>query len=188
MGTAVSTRGSRCLLEKSEGIGLLRNVAATLDGYPNMTYFGFLGIFLLIPIGLLLFLILWDLNQGRAIPAALRAWPPAAAIALHVIIAVLYMTIWDNYLVAIRVWWYDPAWVTGVIIAYVPIEEYTFFILQPILAGVWLLFFLLTNTLVTFGIILVLAQASHERIRELGNRLRSRAPVTYKQSFDRTSS
>ena len=286
-----------------------------------MTYLGFLGIYLLIPIGLLLILILWDRNQGREIPVALRAWPPAAAIFLHVIIAVLYTTIWDNYLVATRVWWYDPALVTGVTIAYVPIEEYTFFILQPILAGVWLLFllqrmrlpaaqtqeqglndaatsrgvwlrfvtvviataiwlgsivllasgwqpgiymglelvwaippialqlafgadilwyyrrlvalviipltlylsaadavainfgiwtinpqksidlllggilpfeellfFLLTNTLVTFGIVLVLAQASHERIRELRNRLRSRAPVTNKKSLDRTGS
>jgi len=266
-------------------------------------------------------LILWDRNQGREIPAALYAWPPAASIFLHVIIAILYTTIWDNYLFATRVWWYDPALVTGVTIAYVPIEEYTFFILQPILAGLWLLlllqrmhlpaaqtqepglagvstsrgvwlrfgvvviattiwlgsimllasgwqpgiymglelvwaippialqlafgadilwryrrlvtltiipltlylstadaiainsgiwtinpqksidfllggilpieeflFFLLTNTLVTFGIILVLAQASHERIREMRNRLRSAGPVTNKQSCDRTAS
>ena len=286
-----------------------------------MTYLGFLVIFLLIPIGLLIILILWDRNQDREIPAALYAWPPAAAIFLHVVIAVLYTTIWDNYLVATQVWWYDPALVTGVTIAYVPIEEYTFFILQPILAGLWLLlllqrmhlpaaqtqepglagvstsrgvwlrfgvvviattiwlgsimllasgwqpgiymglelvwaippialqlafgadilwryrrlvtltiipltlylstadaiainsgiwtinpqksidfllggilpieeflFFLLTNTLVTFGIILVLAQASHERIREMRNRLRSAGPVTNKQSCDRTAS
>ena len=286
-----------------------------------MTYLGFLVIFLLIPIGLLIILILWDRNQGREIPAALYAWPPAAAIFLHVVIAVLYTTIWDNYLVATRVWWYEPALVTGATIAYVPIEEYTFFILQPILAGLWLLlllqrmhlpaaqtqepglasvstsrgvwlrfgvvviattiwlgsimllasgwqpgiymglelvwaippialqlafgadilwryrrlvaltiipltlylstadaiainsgiwtinpqksidfllggilpieeflFFLLTNTLVTFGIILVLAQASHERIREMRNRLRSAGPVTNKQSCDRTGS
>ena len=286
-----------------------------------MTYLGFLVIFLLIPIGLLIILILWDRKQDREIPAALYAWPPAAAIFLHVVIAVLYTTIWDNYLVATQVWWYDPALVTGVTIAYVPIEEYTFFILQPILAGLWLLlllqrmhlpaaqtqepglagvstsrgvwlrfgvvviaitiwlssimllasgwqsgiymglelvwaippialqlafgadilwryrrlvalaiipltlylssadaiainsgiwtinpqksidfllggilpieeflFFLMTYTLVTFGIILVLAQASRERIREMRNRLRSAGPVTNKQSCDRTAS
>jgi putative membrane protein len=72
----------------------------------------------------------------------MHAWSPAAAILLHVVIALLYTTIWDNYLVATRVWWYDPALVTGLTIAYVPIEEYTFFILQPILAGLWLLFLL----------------------------------------------
>ena len=96
----------------------------------------------MIPIGALLVAALWDRARGREIPAVMRAWSPAAAIALHVVIALLYTTIWDNYLVATRVWWYDPALVTGLTIAYVPIEEYTFFILQPILAGLWLLFLL----------------------------------------------
>ncbi|MFN2143223.1 MAG: lycopene cyclase domain-containing protein [Candidatus Promineifilaceae bacterium] len=107
-----------------------------------MSYFNFLTIFLLIPIAILLGLAWWDRARGRQIPAAMRALAPAAAIALHVVIALLYTTIWDNYLVATRVWWYDPALVTGLTIAYVPIEEYTFFILQPILAGLWLLFLL----------------------------------------------
>jgi lycopene cyclase domain-containing protein len=107
-----------------------------------MTYFDFLAIFLLIPIGLLLVIAWRDRARGHEIPAAMRAWSPAAAIALHVLIALLYTTIWDNYLVATRVWWYDPALVTGLTIAYVPIEEYTFFILQPILAGLWLVFLL----------------------------------------------
>jgi lycopene cyclase domain-containing protein len=56
----------------------------------------------------------------------------------HAIIAVIYTTPWDNYLVATRVWWYNPDLVTGVVIWYVPIEEYTFFILQPLLTGAWL--------------------------------------------------
>ena len=107
-----------------------------------MTYFNFLEFFLLIPIGFLLGAAIWDRKRGRDIPVALRAWSPAAAIILHVVIALVYTTIWDNYLVATRVWWYDPALVTGLTIAYVPIEEYTFFILQPILAGLWLLFLL----------------------------------------------
>lgn len=107
-----------------------------------MTYFGFLGLFLMIPIGVLLAVALWDRARGREIPAAMRAWPPAAAIILHAVIALLYTTLWDNYLVATRVWWYDPALVTGITIAYVPIEEYTFFVVQPILAGLWLLFLL----------------------------------------------
>ncbi len=107
-----------------------------------MTYFVFLGLFLLIPIGVLLVVGLWDRARGRVIPPAMRAWSPAAAISLHLVIALLYTTIWDNYLVATRVWWYDPALVMGLTIAYVPIEEYTFFMLQPILAGLWLLFLL----------------------------------------------
>ncbi|MFN2135122.1 MAG: lycopene cyclase domain-containing protein [Candidatus Promineifilaceae bacterium] len=105
-----------------------------------MTYFGFLAIFLFMPIALLLVVALWDRARGRAIPAELHAWAPAAAIALHVVIALTYTTIWDNYLVATRVWWYDPALVTGITIAYVPVEEYTFFVVQPILAGLWIVF------------------------------------------------
>ena len=107
-----------------------------------MTYFGFLLIFLVIPILILLSVALWDHQHGREAPPALSSWPMWAAIGLHVLIAVIYTTPWDNYLVATRVWWYDPALVTGYIIGWVPIEEYTFFVLQPILAGLWLWFLL----------------------------------------------
>jgi len=54
-------------------------------------------------------------------------------------LSVLYTTPWDNYLVATRVWYYDPALVLNAIIGYVPIEEYTFFILQTILTGLFTL-------------------------------------------------
>jgi lycopene cyclase domain-containing protein len=56
------------------------------------------------------------------------------------LIAVIYTTPWDNYLVATRVWWYDPELVTGLTLGWVPIEEYTFFVVQPILGGLWLWF------------------------------------------------
>ncbi|MFO7585721.1 MAG: lycopene cyclase domain-containing protein, partial [Anaerolineales bacterium] len=46
-------------------------------------------------------------------------------------------TPWDNYLVATGVWYYNPALVTGIVIGYVPIEEYTFFIVETILVGLW---------------------------------------------------
>ncbi len=105
-----------------------------------MTYFGFLLVFLLLPILILLGVIMWDRRQGRERPASLRNWPAWLAIVLHVIIALVYTTPWDNYLVATSVWWYDPALVTNITIWWVPIEEYTFFILQPILGGLWLLF------------------------------------------------
>jgi lycopene cyclase domain-containing protein len=105
-----------------------------------MTYFGFLGIFLVIPITILAVMGWVDKRNGRTLPPQLRNWPPYAAIALHVVIAVIYTTPWDNYLVATRVWWYDPELVTGIVIGWVPIEEYTFFVLQPIMAGLWLLF------------------------------------------------
>ncbi len=102
-----------------------------------MTYFGFLLRFLVIPIILFLIITWWDnknnkpphgFNNGRAV------W---IAILVHVILAVVYTTPWDNYLVATGVWYYNPALVTGVVFGYVPIEEYTFFILETILSGLW---------------------------------------------------
>ena len=103
-----------------------------------MTYFGFLAWFLLLPIVGLLGVAVLDRRRGRQGPPALSATPLWLAIALHVIIALAYTTPWDNYLVATGVWWYNPALVTGVTLGWVPIEEYTFFVLQPILAGLWL--------------------------------------------------
>jgi len=103
-----------------------------------MTYFGFLFIFLIIPIAIL-FVVAWsDKRQGRKTAVSLQNFPVWAAIGLHVLIALLYTTPWDNYLVATSVWWYDPALVTGITIGWVPIEEYSFFILQPILVGLWI--------------------------------------------------
>lgn len=105
-----------------------------------MTYFGFLAVFLIIPISLLAMIAVYDRRHGRALPAFLHHWPPRAAIGLHILLALVYTTPWDNYLVATHIWWYDPQLVTGLTIGWVPIEEYTFFVLQPLLGGLWLLF------------------------------------------------
>lgn len=105
-----------------------------------MTYFGFLLIFLGIPITFFLLVTFVDETRGRELPTVFQNWPLWAAILLHVVIAVAYTTLWDNYLVATRVWWYDPELVTGFTIGYVPIEEYTFFVVQPLLGGLWLQF------------------------------------------------
>lgn len=49
-------------------------------------------------------------------------------------IALLYTTPWDNYLVWRGVWFYGADRVVGTI-GFVPVEEYLFFVLQPLLAG-----------------------------------------------------
>jgi len=103
-----------------------------------MTYFGFLLRFLVIPIVILLGVTYWNQRRGRKRAQVLSSTPAWVAIAIHVLIALVYTTPWDNYLVATGVWWYDPALVTGIVIGWVPIEEYTFFVLQPILVGLWL--------------------------------------------------
>ena len=107
-----------------------------------MTYFGFLGLFLAIPIVILLGLTWRDARLGRQIPRRFASYPPYAILALHLAMALVYTTPWDNYLVATSVWWYDQAKVTGIVFGYVPIEEYTFFLVQPIMTGLWLLFWL----------------------------------------------
>ena len=48
---------------------------------------------------------------------------------LLALLAVVYTTPWDNYLIYKNVWWYGPDQVLGTI-GYVPIEEYFFFIIQ----------------------------------------------------------
>lgn len=103
-----------------------------------MTYFGFLGLFVGIPILLLAGLAIRDHQRGSRPIHALSNLPVWVAIVLHSLIALVYTTPWDNYLVATSVWWYDPALVSGLVIGYVPIEEYTFFVVQPILTGLWI--------------------------------------------------
>jgi lycopene beta-cyclase len=50
------------------------------------------------------------------------------------VIAFVYTTPWDNYLVYRGIWWYGADRVVGTV-GYVPIEEYMFFLLQPVLTG-----------------------------------------------------
>lgn len=102
-----------------------------------MTYFGFLALFVGIPL-IFLAVLNWRARH-QPLPAKLSAFQPLSVIFLHIVLAVLYTTPWDNYLVATKVWWYDPAMVTGLTIGWVPIEEYTFFILQTLLTGFWLI-------------------------------------------------
>lgn len=104
-----------------------------------MTYFGFLARFLIPPILILAMLTWRDHRRGRRLPDGLDAWPAWIVVIVHVVVAVIYTTPWDNYLVATRVWWYEPALVSGLILGWVPVEEYLFFVLQTVLASLWLL-------------------------------------------------
>ncbi len=99
-----------------------------------MTYFGFLLRFLVIPILLLLWLY-WRVKDRSLIGFnSAKLWQ---GILIHIVLAVTYTTPWDNYLVATGVWYYDPNLVTGIVFGYVPLEEYTFFVLETILVGLW---------------------------------------------------
>jgi lycopene cyclase domain-containing protein len=102
-----------------------------------MTYFGFLLRFLFIPIIIFLAITLWDNRNGKQISGFRNGKAIWTAIGIHVLLAMVYTTPWDNYLVATGVWYYNPELVTGVVIGYVPIEEYTFFVVETILSGLW---------------------------------------------------
>ena len=102
-----------------------------------MTYFGFLLRFLLIPILIFLIVTYWDNRNNRHINGFRNGRAVWTAIGVHILLAVLYTTPWDNYLVATGVWYYNPELVTGIVLGYVPIEEYTFFVVETILAGLW---------------------------------------------------
>jgi lycopene beta-cyclase len=102
-----------------------------------MTYFGFLLRFVILPSLVLLAIAWWDDRRGKPLNGFRNGRAVWRAIGIHVLLAVLYTTPWDNYLVATRVWYYNPELVTGPVIGYVPIEEYTFFVVETILAGLW---------------------------------------------------
>jgi lycopene cyclase domain-containing protein len=104
-----------------------------------MTYFGFLLRFVILPILVMLIITWLDSRKNR--PAAGFDIPRFPLIlAVHVLLALVYTTPWDNYLVATGVWYYNPELVTGIVFGYVPIEEYTFFIVETIFSGLWWLF------------------------------------------------
>lgn len=103
-----------------------------------MKYFGFLTRFVVVPLLILRFLIWRDRKRGKDLPQHLQSWPEDAVLLAHVLTAVTYTTPWDNYLVASKVWWYDPDLVTGKTIGWVPIEEYSFFVLQTLMTGSWM--------------------------------------------------
>lgn len=102
-----------------------------------MTYFGFLFRFLFIPIFIFLVITWWDNKNNKPTPGFINSRAVWIAILVHVVLAVTYTTPWDNYLVATGVWFYNPKLVTGIVLGYVPIEEYTFFVVETILSGLW---------------------------------------------------
>ena len=94
-----------------------------------MTYLEFLIIFVSLPllVSLCAKKLLTKANKSEHLPIALMA-----------LVALVYTTPWDNYLIMRGVWTYPTGGVVGVL-GYVPIEEYFFMVLQATLAGVlWL--------------------------------------------------
>lgn len=98
-----------------------------------MTYLNFLLIFIGLPMIPLVYL------------AKINSHPDKNYIFKGILVlcglAFFYTTPWDNYILSQKVWWYGPDRVIGTI-GYVPIEEYTFFLVQTVFSGLWTLFIL----------------------------------------------
>ena len=104
-----------------------------------MTYFGVLATFILPPLLVLMVVVPRDVWRRLIRRQGVINWQPYIIVLVHVVMALIYTTPWDNYLVATGVWWYNPQLVTGITMGWVPIEEYTFFVVQTLLSGLWTL-------------------------------------------------
>lgn len=102
-----------------------------------MTYFAVLGTFIFPPLLAMLAVVPLDIWRRLLQRQGTINWEPYLIVLIHAVIALIYTTPWDNYLVASNVWWYNPALVTGIVIGYVPLEEYTFFVVQTLFTGLW---------------------------------------------------
>ncbi len=93
-----------------------------------VSYGHFLLVFLVVPILGLAFVLRRHLT-GRYVRTVMTM----------ALVAFVYTTPWDNAIIALGVWSYDPALVWGIVLGWVPLEEYLFFLLQPMLSGLILL-------------------------------------------------
>lgn len=62
---------------------------------------------------------------------------PFVGVVVILLLAVVYTTPWDNLLIERGVWWYADG-VTAATLGAVPLGEFLFFLLQPILVALWL--------------------------------------------------
>ena len=92
-----------------------------------MTYGRFLGLFVALPL-LLLLALSW--------PATVRRFPWRGM--LWLLLAVYLATApWDNAAVKHGLWGFPAGKTWGIRLGYLPLEEYLFFGLQTLLTGLW---------------------------------------------------
>ena len=116
-------------MDRTAPVGGGVTVIATVAPLVGLTYLQFHLVFVVPP--------LVALALTTTFPTPGRRLAAPAGVGLLVVIAVLYTTPWDNHLVATGVWSYGE----GAVLAriwHAPVEEYLFFVLQPLLTGLWL--------------------------------------------------
>lgn len=97
----------------------------------SLTYLGFHALFVVPPL-----VVLAALRPLADLPARRRR-TALVGIAAMVVVAVAYTTPWDSYLVRNGVWTYGEGAVAVRFLS-VPLGEYVFFTLQPLLTALWL--------------------------------------------------
>lgn len=97
---------------------------------PPNTYLEFHGVFIL-PIIAALAALTWRRNHALAGPVRL------AGLGIIIVLAVVYTTPWGSRLIDRGVWWYGEG-VVRETLWYIPVGEYLFFVLQPILTTLFL--------------------------------------------------
>jgi lycopene cyclase domain-containing protein len=104
-------------------------VLVALGPLADLTYLQFHLVFVL-PV-------LVGLALTASYPLAGRRYAAPTGILILVVVAVLYTTPWDNHLIEVGVWFYAE----GSVLARIwraPVEEYLFFVLQPLVTALWL--------------------------------------------------
>lgn len=96
---------------------------------PPLTYAEFLAVFVVVPIAVLAL-------RGPGIHPARRR-PAVVGVAVILTLALSYTIPWDNFLISEGVWFYAEGTVLFRI-WHMPIEEYSFVVLQSILTALWL--------------------------------------------------
>jgi len=100
--------------------------------WQGMTYYGFHCLFTL-PVLALLF---YHAKKSAETPEYFHL--ACKWMAILCVVATVYTTPWDNYLVASGVWGYGGTANTLGVIGYVPIEEYAFFCIETLIVGlIW---------------------------------------------------
>jgi lycopene cyclase domain-containing protein len=103
--------------------------AAGLATLPTLTYAEFHLVFVL-PV-------LVGLAVAASYPLGGRPVAAPVGIGILVVVAVVYTTPWDNHLIDVGVWGYAEGSVLFRI-WHAPVEEYLFFVLQPLVTSLWL--------------------------------------------------
>jgi len=101
-----------------------------------LTYFTFLLFFIGLPSLIISIFYLKKYQKGEEIQKTIIK-KILIALAILVTVAFIYTTPWDNFLVENAIWYYESSKIMGVLIGFVPIEEYTFFVVQTLLIGLF---------------------------------------------------